>query len=156
MRLHSLVASAVLAAICVVASPDYAVAADVPKIAFSTKFSGVDFLFTEEVDRQAQIDGSNFQVAIREIGFDLISAVGNAAKASAGVQALLIDRIKFKESKSLVVVGVIIDGKFLSLNFNGKSPNPVLEKFMNGLEQNHVSSLRTAESTGVELFISAK
>jgi hypothetical protein len=130
-----------------------ALAVDAPKIAFSTKFGGVDFLFTEEVDRAAKADGSAFQFALREVGFELISAVGKAANSSPGLQAILIDRIKFKETKSLVVLGVIADGKFASLNYNGKAPSSVLEKFAAGLEENHVSSLRIANGVGVELFI---
>jgi hypothetical protein len=129
------------------------VAADAPKIAFSTKFGGVDFLFTEEVDRAAKADGSDFQFAIREVGFELISAVGNAAKNSPGLQAILIDRIKFKEKKALVVLGVIADGKFASLNYNGKAPNSVIEKFVAGLEESRVTSLRVTSGVGVELFI---
>ncbi|HEY8100241.1 MAG TPA: hypothetical protein VIF82_05770 [Burkholderiaceae bacterium] len=156
MKLPLFLASTIVAALFFIANPQVAMAADAPKIAFSTKFGGVDFLFTEEVDRHAQADGSNFQSAIREVGFELISGVGNAAKATPGVQALLIDRIKFKESKSLVVLGLIADGKFLSLNFNGKPQSTALEKFMSGLEQNHVTSLRSADTAGVELFISSK
>lgn len=148
--------SVLLAAACLMMQAQSAFAADAPKIAFSTKFGGVDFLFTEEVDRAAKVDGSDFQFAVREVGFDLISAVGNAAKSSPGLQAILIDRIKFKETKALVVLGVIADGKFASLNYNGKAPNSVLEKFAAGLEENHVSSLRVANGVGVELSIQPK
>ncbi|MGG7604691.1 hypothetical protein [Massilia sp. BKSP1R2A-1] len=145
--------SALLVVACFMAQVQTAFAADAPKIAFSTKFGGIDFLFTEDVDRAAKADGSDFQFALREVGFELISAVGKAAASSPGLQAILIDRIKFKETKALVVLGVIADGKFASLNYNGKAPNSVLEKFAAGLEENHVSSLRVANGVGVELFI---
>ena len=142
-----------LATACLIAQGQTALAADAPKIAFSTKFRNIDLLFTEEVDRAAKADGSNYQFALREVGFELISAVGKAASSSAGLQAILIDRIKFKETKALVVLGVIAEGKFASLNYNGKAPNSVIEKFAAGLEENHVSSLRLADGIGVELFI---
>jgi hypothetical protein len=142
-----------LLAACFMVQAPAALTADAPKIAFSTKFGDIDFLFTEEVDRAAKADGSDFQFAVREVGFELISAVGKAAKSSPGLQAILIDRIKFKETKALVVLGVIADGKFASLNYNGKAPNAVLENFVAGLEENHVSSLQAANGVGVELFI---
>jgi hypothetical protein len=83
----------------------------------------------------------------------LISAVGNAAKASPGLEAILIDRIKFRDSKALVVLGVIAGGKFISLNYNGRAPNSTVEKFAAGLEENRVTSLRIPDEVGVELFI---
>jgi hypothetical protein len=145
--------SVLLAAAFLMVQAQPALAVDTPKIAFSTKYRGVDFLFTEEVDRVAKAEGSDFQFALREVGFELISAVGKAANSSPGLQAILIDRIKFKETKALVVLGVIADGKFASLNYNGKAPSSVLEKFAASLEENHVSSLRVANGVGVELFI---
>lgn len=145
--------SVLLAAACLLVQAHTAVAADAPKIAFSTKFRNVDFLFTEEVDRAAKADGGDYQFALRDVGFDLISAVGKAANSTPGLQAILIDRIKFKETKSLVVLGVIADGKFTSLNYNGEPPNSILKKFAAGLEENRVSSLRVANSIGVELFL---
>jgi hypothetical protein len=153
LRVSSKFISALVVAVWLGVQSASSYAAEAPKIAFSTKFGGVDFLFTERVDRAAKADGSDFQSAIREVGFELISAVGNAAKASPGLEAILIDRIKFRDSKALVVLGVIAGGKFISLNYNGRAPNSTVEKFAAGLEENRVTSLRIPDEVGVELFI---
>jgi hypothetical protein len=126
-----------------------------PQIAYSTKFGGVDFLFTEAVETQAQADGSNFQTAIRAVGFEIISAVGNAAKSSPDIQAVLIDRIKFKENKALVVLGIIVDGKFQRLNFNGKASDLSAQKFLDYLDQKRATVLRTDGQLGVEIFLAS-
>jgi hypothetical protein len=86
----------------------------------------------------------------------LISAVGKAAKATPGLDAILIDRIKFKDSKALVVLGIIAGGKFTSLNYKGTAPNSAVEKFAAGLEENRVTSLRVADGVGIELFLQQK
>ena len=97
-----------------------------PQIAFSTKFRNVDYLFTEQVEKAAKEDGASYDYAIREVGWELISAMGKACNSVEGLQAILIDRINFKGKSSFVVLGVIVGNKFLSLNFNGAPPNSPL------------------------------
>lgn len=156
MKVSRLFASVLFAASCGMLVPTLGLAASAPAIAFSTKFGGVDFLFTDVAGRKAEAEGSNFQIAIREVGFELISAVGTAAKSSPGLQAILIDDIKYKDKKSFIVLGIIVDGKFQTLNFNGKSSNQVVTKFLEELERNRVVVVRTADTVGVELFVTEK
>lgn len=127
-----------------------------PQIAYSTKFRNVDFLFTDKVERAAREDGATYDIAIREVGWELISAVGKASNSVEGLQAILIDRINFKDRHSFVVLGVIVGNKFMSLNFNGPAPNEPLKKFQEALENARVMIIRKAESSGVELALAAQ
>ncbi|MBA5637883.1 hypothetical protein H3H37_12545 [Duganella sp. LX20W] len=156
MKVSQFLVAALLVTSCGMALPQIGWAAPAPVISFSTKFGGVDFLFTEDAGRKAEADGSNFQNAIREVGFELLSAIGTAAKSSPGVQALLIDGIKYKDKKSFVLLGIIIDGKFQSLNFNGKPSDQSVGRFLDELEKNRIVVLRSAGTPGVELFNAEK
>src|SRR5437867_1977425 len=80
---------------------------DKVKIFASTKYRGVELLFTESVEKYARADGGNYDYAIREVGWDLISAVGNSASATPGLQAILFNRINYKEKHSFVALGII-------------------------------------------------
>lgn len=151
MKVSRLFASVLTAASSSLAIPAPDSAASAPVIAFSAKFGAVDFLFTDAVRRKAEADGSNFQAAIREVGFELISALGAAAKSSPGMQAILIDEIKYKDKKAFVVLGIVVDGKFQSLN--GPSPHRTVANFLAALEKNRIAVLHTAETAGVELSV---
>ncbi len=155
MKFSASIASILLAAVCSGGFSCGALAADAPRISHTTKFGGIDLLFTERVDQLAQAEGSDFQVAIREVGFELISAVGRAAKASPGVNAVLIDGIRTNEPKALVVLGLIADGKFSFLKAGGKPADPAVAGFLAGLEANHVASKASVDGAGLELSIKA-
>lgn len=124
------------------------------QIAYSTKFRSVDYLFTDRAEKQAVADGANYDFAIREVGWDLISAVGRACSSVKNIQAIFIDRINFKERHSFVVRGVMADLKFLKLD--GALANETLKELVQALEREHVSVVQLAETNGVELLISNK
>lgn len=127
-----------------------------PEVAFSSKFRNVDYLFTDRAEREAVVDGSNYDHAIREVGWELISAVGRACSSVKNVQAIFIDRINFKEKHSFIVLGVLADLQFLSLNTDGTLSNQTLKELVTAFEREHVSVIRLAEASGVELLISGK
>lgn len=129
-----------------------------PHVSFSSKYRSVDYLFTDRAEAEAIADGANYEVAIRQAGWDLISAVGRACNSVKNIQAIFIDRINFKERHSLVVLGVLADLQFLSLNINidEELSNATLKELFNAFEREHVSVIRLAEASGVELSISGK
>lgn len=153
MKAKKLLTAGIVAMLCVNIP---CAAAEAPKIAFSTKYGGVDFLFTDAVDRHAKAEGSSFQVDVREVGFELISAVGDAAKSVTGLQALLIDQIRIHPARALVLLGIIVEGKFHSLKFNEPATTTATQQFLESLEKAHVSILRTEGAAGVELTLSEK
>ena len=128
--------------------------AKAPHVAFSSKYRSVDYLFTDRAEVEAIADGANYDVAIREVGWDLLSAVGRACNSVKNIQAIFIDRINFKDRHSLVVLGVLADLQFLSLNIDEALSNSTLLELLNAFEREHVSILRLAEASGVELSIS--
>lgn len=127
-----------------------------PHVAFSSKFRSVDYLFTDRAETEAIADGANYDVAIREVGWDLISAVGKACNSIKSIQAIFIDRINFKERHSLVVLGVLADLEFLAFSVDSALSNATLKELINAFEHEHVSVIRLAEASGVELVISNK
>lgn len=146
---------AVLLSVAALASPSTSAteSGKAPKIAFSTKFRNVDYLFTDQVDVSARADGSDYDNAIRDVGWELISAVGKACNSVEEIQAILIDRINFKGRHSFVVLGVIADKKFLKLDFNGPPPDATLKKLFDAFENEHVIVTRRAEGSGVDLSL---
>lgn len=127
--------------------------AKAPHVAFSSKYRSVDYLFTDRAEVEAIADGANYDVAIREVGWDLLSAVGRACNSVKNIQAIFIDRINFKERHSLVVLGVLADLQFLSLNIDETLSNATLKELLSAFEREHVSIIRLAEASGVELSI---
>lgn len=127
-----------------------------PHVAFSSKYRNVDYLFTDRAEIEAIADGANYDFAIREVGWDLISAVGRACSSVKNIQAIFIDRINFKERHSLIVLGVLADLQFLSLNIDEALSNATLKELIDAFEREHVSVIRLAQATGVELSISGK
>jgi hypothetical protein len=127
-----------------------------PHVAFSSKFRSVDYLFTDRAETQAIADGANYDIAVREVGWDLLSAVGRACNSVKNIQAIFIDRINFKERHSLVVLGVLADLEFLAFNVESSLPNTTLKELVSAFEREHVSVIRLAEASGVELLISNK
>jgi hypothetical protein len=125
-----------------------------PHVAFSSKYRSVDYLFTDRAEVEAIADGANYDFAIREVGWDLLSAVGRACNSVKNIQAIFIDRINFKERHSLVVLGVLADLQFLSLNIDEALSNATLKELLSAFEREHVSIIRLAEASGVELSIS--
>lgn len=127
-----------------------------PRVAFSSKFRSVDYFFTDRAETEAIADGANYDVAIREVGWDLISAVGRACSSVKNIQAIFIDRINFKERHSFVVRGVLADLEFLAFNIDSALPNNTLKELISAFEREHVSVIRLAEASSVELLISNK
>ena len=125
-----------------------------PHVAFSSKFRSVDYFFTDRAETEAIADGANYEFAIREVGWDLISAVGRACSSVKNIQAIFIDRINFKERHSFVVLGVLADLEFLAINIDGALSNATLKELLSAFEREHVSVIRLAEASGVELLIS--
>ncbi len=125
-----------------------------PHVAFSSKYRSVDYLFTDRAEVEAIADGANYDFAIREVGWDLLSAVGRACSSVKNIQAIFIDRINFKERHSLVVLGVLADLQFLSLNIDEALSNATVKELLNAFEREHVSIIRLAEASSVELSIS--
>ncbi len=153
MKKKSILSAIVAAWLLVCSLANAAEPTKAPQIAYSTKFRNVDYLFTEQVEKAAKEDGASYDYAIREVGWELISAVGRACNAVDGIQAILIDRINFKGKSSFVVLGVIASNKFLSLNFNGAPSNEALAKLFAAFEKERVVVTRRAETSGVELAV---
>jgi hypothetical protein len=130
--------------------------AKAPHVAFSSKYRNVDYFFTDRAEAEAIADGANYDFAIREVGWDLISAVGRACSSVRNIQAIFIDRINFKERHSLVVLGVLADLEFLAFNIDRALPNNTLKELINAFEREHVAVIRLAEVSSVELLISSK
>jgi hypothetical protein len=130
--------------------------AKAPHVAFSSKYRSVDYLFTDRAEAEAIADGANYDFAIREVGWDLISAVGRACSSVRNIQAIFIDRINFKERHSLVVLGVLADLEFLAFNIDSALPNNTLKELISAFEREHVAVIRLAEVSSVELLISSK
>lgn len=128
----------------------------VPKIAFSSKFRSVDYLFTENAEKQAVMDGSDYNTAIREVGWDLISAVGRACDSVKNVQAVFIDRINYKDRHSFVVRGVMADLKFQSLSFESPLPNSTLKELIIALEKEKIKVTNLDDTRGVEVRLAEK
>ncbi len=138
---------------------DFLIAGEVskaPHVAFSSKYRNVDYLFTDHAESAAIADGANYDLAIREVGWDLISAVGRACSSVKNIQAIFIDRINFKDRHSFIVLGVLSDLQYLSLNIDETLSNATLKELMTAFEREHVSVIRLAEAAGVELSMSNK
>lgn len=138
----------------VAGSPVAGEISNTPHVAFSSKFRGVDYLFTDRAEREAIADGANYDLAVKEVGWDLISAVGRACNSVKNIQAIFIDRINFKERHSFVVLGVLADLQYLALNIDGALSNATLKELLSAFEREHISVIRLAEASGVELLIS--
>lgn len=127
--------------------------AKAPHVAFSSKYRSIDYLFTDRAEVEAIADGANYDFALREVGWDLLSAVGRACNSVKNIQAIFIDRINFKGRHSLVVLGVLADLQFLSLNIDETVSNATLKELISAFEREHVSIIRLAEASGLELSI---
>ena len=127
-----------------------------PHVAFSSKFRSVDYFFTDRAELEAIADGANYDFAIREVGWELISAVGRACSSVKNIQAIFIDRINFKDRLSFVVLGVLADLEFLAFNIDGAISNATLKELISAFEREHVSVIRVAEASSVELLIANK
>lgn len=127
-----------------------------PHVAFSSKFRSIDYFFTDRAETEAIADGVNYDIAVREVGWDLISAVGRACSSVKNIQAIFIDRINFKERHSFVVLGVLADLEFLAFNMNGTLSNATLKELISAFEREHVSVIRLAEASSVELSLANK
>lgn len=127
-----------------------------PHVAFSSKFRSIDYFFTDRAETEAIADGVNYDIAVREVGWDLISAVGRACSSVKNIQAIFIDRINFKERHSFVVLGVLADLEFLAFNMNSTLSNATLKELISAFEREHVSVIRLAEASSVELSLANK
>ncbi|SDK10191.1 hypothetical protein SAMN05192566_0098 [Methylophilus rhizosphaerae] len=125
-----------------------------PAIAFSSKFRNVDYLFTEHAERAAMDDGANYEIAIREVGWDLISAVGRACSSIHNIEGIFIDRIYFKERHALVVLGVLADLEFLPFNTEEAIATPALQALLDAFTREHITITQLADAKGVELSMS--
>ncbi len=139
-----------LASLC---APHFASATEtgeMPVVAFSSKFRHVDYLFTEHAEKAALEDGASYEIALREVGWELISAVGRACSSVNNIEGIFIDRIHFKTSHSLVALGVLSDLKFLSFAENA-SANPALKALFEAFDREHITMTRLADTNAVEL-----
>ena len=136
--------------------PNGGVSGDRLNIIASTKYRNVELLFAESVETYARADGSNYGHAIREVGWDLLSAVGKSATAAPGLQAIIFDRIYYKEKQSFMALGIIANGKFQRLNRSGQPEDPTVSKFLDELASNSVMVLLSVNEPGVELTLARK
>jgi hypothetical protein len=127
-----------------------------PKIAYSSKFRSLDYFFTDTAEKQAVVDGANYDVAIREVGWDLISAVGRACHSVSNIQAIYIDRINFKGRYSFIVRGVLADLKFQTLKFDGSLSNKTLQDLAAAFKKENISITESRGATGVELMFAGR
>ncbi len=129
---------------------------EIPKIAYSSKFRSLDYYFTDIAEKEALIDGADYNVAIREVGWDLISAVGRACDSVNNVQAIYIDRINFKGRHSFVVRGVLADLKFQALQPEGTLSNKTLKDLAAAFKRENISVIESRDAKGVELKLAGK
>jgi hypothetical protein len=149
-----LITFAVVVSGCSTSPPNGDVSGERLKIFASTKYKGVELLFTESVETYARADGSNYDHAIREVGWDLISAIGNSATATPGLQAIVFNRINYKERRSFIALGIIVNGKFQRLNKSGQPEDPGVRRFLDELARQSVMVMLAANEPGVELSMS--
>lgn len=125
-------------------------------VAFSSKFRNVEYLFTEHVEKAAQEEGANYDFAIREVGWELISAVGRACHSVRNIQAIVIDRIHFRERHSLVAIGVMADQEYHALHMDNAATNATLKQLYEAFEREHIRISQPAEPHGIELALAAE
>jgi hypothetical protein len=127
-----------------------------PKIAYSTKFRSLHYYFTDIAEKEAVVDGADYNVAIREVGWALISAVGRACDSVDNIQAIFIDRINFKGRHSFVVRGVLADLKFQTLKSDSTLSNKTLQDLAVAFKRENISVTQSREARGVELMLAGK
>ena len=126
---------------------------EMPVIAFSSKFRNVDYLFTDHAEQAALDDGASYDIAIREVGWDLISAIGRACSSIHNIEGVFVERIYFKKHHALVVSGVLADLKFLPFTEDA-SNNATLQALFDAFTREHITMNWLADSNGMMLSMS--
>ena len=136
------------------ASASYADNSSEIKIYSSTKMGEIEYLFTEDVEKSAQADGSNFQSAIRLVGFDLISTLAKAGKEVNSLNAFLINKITTGKQNSFQILGVFVGNTFIPFNRDSKSQE--LENVLNAFSRNSLMVVWLKDRYGAEVMLAQK